>query len=221
MNNHGMDEIKFYQPWSAPILHSSLSEIQIKELLEITDFILKDENKKSLNNQLAGEIEDEWTIPTSIVELDSFKNYIDDLSLRYLTSFASQYHIENDEIPPYLFKFAQCLEKSVLTHAWFNDQKDDEYNPIHNHTGILSGVLYLKIPEYLPSRKNKDTDGTISFVGNSSDTDIIMTNSTITISPKVGDIFLFPSLLKHQVYPFRTVSGKGIRRSLSFNIELN
>jgi len=217
MNN----EIKFYQPWSAPILHSSLSEIQIKELLEITDFILKDENKKSLNNQLAGEIEDEWTIPTSIVELDSFKNYIDDLSLRYLTSFASQYHIENDEIPPYLFKFAQCLEKSVLTHAWFNDQKDDEYNPIHNHTGILSGVLYLKIPEYLPSRKNKDTDGTISFVGNSSDTDIIMTNSTITISPKVGDIFLFPSLLKHQVYPFRTVSGKGIRRSLSFNIELN
>ena len=217
MNN----EIKFYQPWSAPILHSSLSEIQIKELLEITDFILKDENKKSLNNQLAGEIEDEWTIPTSIVELDSFKNYIDDLSLRYLTSFASQYHIENDEIPPYLFKFAQCLEKSVLTHAWFNDQKDDEYNPIHNHTGILSGVLYLKIPEYLPSRKNKDTDGTISFVGNSSDTDIIMTNSTITISPKVGDIFLFPSLLKHQVYPFRTVSGKGIRRSLSFNIESN
>jgi len=213
MNN----EIKFYQPWSAPILHSSLSEIQIKELLEITDFILKDENKKSLNNQLAGEIEDEWTIPTSIVELDSFKNYIDDLSLRYLTSFASQYHIENDEIPPYLFKFAQCLEKSVLTHAWFNDQKDDEYNPIHNHTGILSGVLYLKIPEYLPSRKNKDMDGTITFVGNSSDTDIIMTNSTITISPKVGDIFLFPSLLKHQVYPFRTADRKGIRRSLSFN----
>tara|TARA_R100001377_G_scaffold77595_1_gene54936 strand:- start:50 stop:715 length:666 start_codon:yes stop_codon:yes gene_type:complete len=221
MNNHGMDEIKFYQPWSAPILHSSLSEIQIKELLDITDSILKDENKKSYNNVLAGEIENEWIIPTSILELDSFKNYIDELSLRYLTSFASQHHIETDKIPPVLGRFAQMLEKSVLTSAWFNDQKDDEYNPLHNHTGILSGVLYLKIPEYLPSRKNKDMDGTITFVGNSSDTDIIMTYSTITISPKVGDIFLFPSLLKHQVYPFRTVSGKGIRRSLSFNIELN
>jgi len=216
-----MDEIKFYQPWSAPILHSSLSEIQIKELLDITDSILKDENKKSYNNVLAGEIENEWIIPTSILELDSFKNYIDELSLRYLTSFASQHHIETDKIPPVLGRFAQMLEKSVLTSAWFNDQKDDEYNPLHNHTGILSGVLYLKIPEYLPSRKNKDMDGTITFVGNSSDTDIIMTYSTITISPKVGDIFLFPSLLKHQVYPFRTVSGKGIRRSLSFNIELN
>jgi len=221
MNNHGMDKIKFYQPWSAPILHSSLSEIQIKELLDITDSILKDENKKSYNNVLAGEIENEWIIPTSILELDSFKNYIDELSLRYLTSFASQHHIETDKIPPVLGRFAQMLEKSVLTSAWFNDQKDDEYNPLHNHTGILSGVLYLKIPEYLPSRKNKDMDGTITFVGNSSDTDIIMTYSTITISPKVGDIFLFPSLLKHQVYPFRTVSGKGIRRSLSFNIELN
>ena len=221
MNNHGMDKIKFYQPWSAPILHSSLSEIQIKELLDITDSILKDENKKSYNNVLAGEIENEWIIPTSILELDSFKNYIDELSLRYLTSFASQHHIETDKIPPVLGRFAQMLEKSVLTSAWFNDQKDDEYNPLHNHTGILSGVLYLKIPEYLPSRKNKDMDGTITFVGNSSDTDIIMTYSTITISPKVGDIFLFPSLLKQQVYPFRTVSGKGIRRSLSFNIELN
>ena len=217
MNN----KIKFYQPWSAPILHSSLSEIQIKELLEITDSILKGRNKKSYNNQLAGEIENEWGIPTSIVELDSFKNYIDDLSLRYLTSFASQCHYEKDKIPPHLARFAQRLQKAVLTSAWFNDQKDDEYNPIHNHTGILSGVLYLKIPEYLPSRKNKDMDGTITFVENASDTDIIMTNSTLTISPKVGDIFLFPALLKHQVYPFRTVGGRGIRRSLSFNTGLN
>ena len=217
MNN----KMKFYQPWSAPILHSSLSEIQIKELLEITDSISKDENKESYNNQLAGEIENEWGIPTSIVELDSFKNYIDDLSLRYLTSFASQCHYEKDKIPPHLARFAQSLQKAVLTSAWFNDQKDDEYNPIHNHTGILSGVLYLKIPEYLPSRKNKDMDGTITFVENAADTDIIMTNSTLTISPKVGDIFLFPALLKHQVYPFRTVGGRGIRRSLSFNTGLN
>ena len=213
MNN----QIKFYQPWSAPILHSSLSEIQIKELLEITDSISKDGNKESYNNQLAGEIENEWGISASIVELNSFKNYIDDLSLKYLTSFASQYNIENNKIPPQLVKFAQCLEKSVITSAWFNDQKDDEYNPIHNHTGILSGVLYLKIPEYLPSRKTKNTDGAISFMGNESKTDGTMTNSTITISPKVGDIFLFPSLLKHQVYPFRTADRKGIRRSLSFN----
>jgi hypothetical protein len=36
--------------------------------------------------------------------------------------------------------------------------------------------------------------------------------------PKVGDIFLFPSTLRHQVYPFRTENEQGIRRSMSFNI---
>jgi hypothetical protein len=71
----------------------------------------------------------------------------------------------------------------------------------------------------LPSRKTKDTDGAISFMGNESKTDGTMTNSTLTISPKIGDLFLFPSSLKHQVYPFRTTDGKGIRRSMSFNIK--
>ena len=45
-----------------------------------------------------------------------------------------------------------------------------------------------------------------------------MTNSTLLLSPEVGDLFLFSSSLKHQVYPFRTADKKGIRRSLSFNM---
>ena len=45
-----------------------------------------------------------------------------------------------------------------------------------------------------------------------------MTNSTLLLSPEVGDLFLFSSSLKHQVYPFRTADEKCIRRSLSFNM---
>ena len=37
-------------------------------------------------------------------------------------------------------------------------------------------------------------------------------------TPKVGDIFLFPSWLSHGVYPFRTPNQE--RRSISFNIDL-
>ena len=216
--------MKVYQPWSAPLLHINLSESQIEDLLQITDTISKDTNRVSYNDKLAGEIENEWEIPTSndmtpqTLKFHSFKNYIDGLVWKYLKTLASQYHIENDEIPEPLVIFKNNIENIKIISAWFNDQRDNEYNPIHNHTGILSGVLYLKIPEYLPSRKTKDTDGAISFMGNESKTDGVMTNSTITISPKVGDLFLFPSSLKHQVYPFRTTDGTGIRRSLSFNI---
>ena len=214
------ENIRVYQPWSAPLLHFNLSVDKIKDLLEITDLALEDENKKSYNDKLAGEIENEWEIP----DYENLATAIDlpNISLTYFKVFASQNYEETEGDNTNVFQnvavFAQNLEKSGLNSAWFNDQRDNEYNPIHNHTGILSGVLYLKIPEYLPSRKTEDTDGAISFVGTESKTDGIMTNSTLTISPKVGDLFLFASSLKHQVYPFRTVDGKGIRRSLSFKI---
>jgi len=207
--------VRFYQPWSAPILHDVLPKTLLEELLKITDSILEDVNKKSYNDTLIGEIVNEWGIPTSILEFNLFKDYIDELTLKYLASFASHFPYEDGKVHRNLGRFAQHLQKSVLISAWFNDQKDNEYNPIHNHSGILSGVLYLKIPEYLPSRKRKDTDGTITFVANKQFEN--MTQNSFSIFPKVGDIFLFPSSLLHQVYPFRTDDGKGIRRSMSFN----
>jgi len=207
--------MRFYQPWSAPILHDVLPKTLLEELLKITDSILEDVNKKSYNDTLIGEIVNEWGIPTSILEFNLFKDYIDELTLKYLASFASHFPYEDGKVHRNLGRFAQHLQKSVLISAWFNDQKDNEYNPIHNHSGILSGVLYLKIPEYLPSRKRKDTDGTITFVANKQFEN--MTQNSFSIFPKVGDIFLFPSSLHHMVYPFRTDDGKGIRRSMSFN----
>ena len=39
----------------------------------------------------------------------------------------------------------------------------------------------------------------------------------MSIKPQVGNLFLFPSSLNHQVYPFR---GKGERRSVSFNVDV-
>ena len=39
----------------------------------------------------------------------------------------------------------------------------------------------------------------------------------MSIKPQVGNLFLFPSSLHHQVYPFR---GKGERRSVSFNVDV-
>ena len=212
-----MENTRVYQPWSAPLLHIDLSEDQIENLLKITDLVLEDKNRKSYNDKLAGEIESEWEIEDHETLSDIL--CVSELSNEYFEVFHTQcnFDVDSGEIDQPLAIFAMNLQKSVLVSAWFNDQKDNEYNPIHNHTGVLSGVLYLKIPEYLPSRKTKDTDGAISFMGNESKTDGIMTNSTLTISPKKGDLFLFSSSLKHQVYPFRTADGNGIRRSMSFN----
>ena len=77
--------------------------------------------------------------------------------------------------------------------------------------------MYLKIPEYLPSRKShRNDDGAISFVGNAAK-DQTWGTPNITYQPKVGDFFIFPAAQQHMVYPFRTPDGKGERRSVSFN----
>ena len=211
--------IKAYQPWSAPILHTTLPDILLDELIKLTDLITEDKERKSYNEYLAGEIEEEWKIDNVLLTNISFKSYIIQLCWKYFNIISSQFYIKNNQVIPRELTFMKLtIENIQIIDAWFNNQKDNEYNPIHNHDGYFSGVLYLKIPEYMPSRKNEDSDGTISFFapagGNSR-----MTNSIVRISPKVGDIFLFPSTLTHQVYPFRTTDGKGIRRSLSYNLD--
>ncbi len=209
-----MPELNIYQPWSAPLLHTSLPDKVVQELIQLTDLITKDEKyRESGSKNLAGEIEDEWTIDPILLTNISFKNYIKQLCWEYLKVLVSQHPKRHS-----FHSLSDRIENIEITSSWFNNQKDNEYNPVHFHSGTFSGVLYLKIPEYLPARKNDYQDGSICFVGNTSSSDDQFTSSTFSILPKVGDIFLFPSSLRHQVYPFRTKNGKGIRRSLSFNL---
>ena len=214
-----MSDLNVYQPWSIPLLHTTLPDKVLKELIQLTNLIEKDEDRESAKDELAGEIENEWKIDPILLTNISFKNYIIQLSWEYFRITMSNYHIVDNAIPHSLIVLKNAMNNIEIFSSWFNDQKDDEYNPIHNHVGTLSGVLYLKIPEYLPSRKNEYTDGAITFIGNETSVEGIISNSTLTIAPKVGDVFLFPASLKHQVYPFRTVDGKGIRRSMSFNLD--
>ena len=228
-----MPELNVYQPWSAPLVHTTLPDKIVQELIQLTNLITEDNDHESDGENLAGEIEDEWIIEPIILANISFKKYIIQLCWEYFKVFASQCDVGlNNDGMSYMSVSLSVMKKKIenieILKSWFNDQKDNEYNPLHNHAGYFSGVLYLKIPEYLPSRKSRNdnrekssifvqNDGSIVFVQDESNE--VMTDSSIAISPKVGDIFLFPSTLRHQVYPFRTADGKGIRRSLSFNLD--
>ena len=143
-----LPNIKVYQPWSAPLLHFRLSDEQIEDLLEITDLALEDKNTKSYNDKLAGEIEGEWEIP-DYEDLSEVLN-LPTISSQYFQVLASQNLIEiegeNTTMSQHLALFAQNLDKSILISAWFNDQKDDEYNPMHMI--ILVYFLVFSISKY-------------------------------------------------------------------------
>ena len=113
-----------------------------------------------------------------------------------------------------------CTKKHVkkisLRSLWVVRQFKNEYNPIHFHSGNVSGVGYLKIPKNITkSKKRLKTNGTIDFIHGSKS---FLNNSLFNHNPKVGDMILFPNYLMHTAYPFKR---EGERRSFSFNIDID
>jgi hypothetical protein len=102
---------------------------------------------------------------------------------------------------------------------WIVSQYQSTPSPVHFHSGDLSGVLYLKVPEvengpaeemktYISGRQA----GYINFMDGGRQQ---FSRSIISFKPKVGDFYIFPGWLLHGAEPFR---GTGERRSLAFNV---
>lgn len=100
--------------------------------------------------------------------------------------------------------------------AWGNISRAGDYNPTHTHTGLISGVGYVRMPDDIEQEwENEDHDpsaGMITFIDGRGSS---LTCSHVRMKPQVGDIFFFPAWLMHYVSPFRS---QGERWSFSFNI---
>ena len=123
--------------------------------------------------------------------------------------------------------------KLTISKMWFLDLYDKDYLQAHHHGGhnILSGVIYLKVPESL--NQNYDTEfpknwvrrgktpfanGCIEFTYNPMVLpDKLLSSDTYIVRPEVGHMYLWPAWLFHTVYPYY---GSEDRRSLSFNVAI-
>ena len=102
----------------------------------------------------------------------------------------------------------------IVHQSWGNISVAGDFNPMHSHTGMISGVGYLRMPDDIEAEwEAEDHDpsaGLINFM-NSNSANLMSHN--LRIKPEVGVIYFFPAWLQHEVYPFR--SG-GERWSFSF-----
>jgi uncharacterized protein (TIGR02466 family) len=107
-----------------------------------------------------------------------------------------------------------------LTHSWVVSQYAGEYNPWHHHTGDFSAVIYLKMPPNMHKEIEEDfedhypANGLIEFMFGENQN---FRSDNLKFKPVVGKMLVFPSWLKHFVYPFKS---KGERRSMSFNANM-
>ena len=138
-----------------------------------------------------------------------------EISKKFINKYISKFLIKN--IKKFIKKSSdQDLKKFKVNNFWVVRQFKNEYNPIHYHSGNLSGVGYLKLPKnYTKSKKKSKTNGTIDFIHGSRS---FLSKSIFNHKPRVGDMIIFPNYLMHTAYPFNI---EGERRSFSFNLEID
>ena len=113
-----------------------------------------------------------------------------------------------------------------LESLWVNFQKKHEFNPPHDHSGVYSFVIWMQIPtsyeeqRKLPICAESNAHGSISNFG------FHYTNSLGRVSQFMynmeketeGWMVMFPSEMKHEVFPFYENDGERI--SISGNIDI-
>ena len=132
------------------------------------------------------------------------------------------------EISKYLGVYDQMFEKFInkpyqkkphyiMTALWINYQKQNHFNPPHDHDGKLSFVIYLQIPDELKKEnaayKGKSCGpGGIQFVYGDGPRDCVTYQSFM---PEENDMYIFPAWLKHWVAPYKSDC---VRISVSGNV---
>jgi hypothetical protein len=162
---------------------------------------------KTSNHTLAGNIAKEYQL-----DQDSINAY-ESVLLPYARSY-----IENNRC---LFK--SNYDKLKLKSSWVNFQKKYEFNPIHYHDGIISYVIWVKIPYHFKDEvtnisvqySNTPLAGSFQFLYN----DILGNITTHNINCDAtmeSTLLMFPSQLRHAVYPFYTSDDYRITISGNF-----
>ena len=121
------------------------------------------------------------------------------------------------------------LESMVLDSIWSNIQEAREFNPVHQHTGNFSFVIYTRNDlEDLSVEEIQDNEYDNKIVDYDNQKPLAgiielfygegnwMNWTSFTHVPKRGDILIFPSWLRHTVYAHYE-TGK-IRISVAGNV---
>jgi len=194
-----------FTPFGPRIMCSSIPQNIVDLVNEKADSILGDDKKSNdldYSANLAGNVKKE--VALSLGEVKSLETVVNKLVTEYIMKTVS------DQFKP---------ENTNMTYtSWVVSQYAGDFNPMHIHDSQLSGVFFLKVPPgYEEEYRREDhypSVGCLEFLGSVPNT---FSKHNWMIKPQIGNLYIFPSWLSHQVYPFRS---EGERRSMAFNIHL-
>ena len=194
--------MKVIKPFGPTIGITKLTETTVSRLNNFSEKVVSSNNlakKYDFDSQLIGSMKQQFRVPQKVL-----KSGIESVIKK--------------SIKDYYQKTLNIKVKKIrIDKVWIVSQYAGDFNPPHLHRGNISGVGYLKIPLSIKNNKEKDLAGLISFF----DGRVSLPRNSPplvkhreTFKPKVGDFYIFPAFLMHEVHPFR---GEGERRCFSFN----
>ena len=213
---------KFHRPFSPTIMESTVPDKFVEIVNDTADKVLGSEAASvewDWSHKLVGKVHKEVQIPVKNKEhrellFTTMKGACVDYlkeSIKNNTAYGWK-KIAGDAVP--------TMDNIHMAHSWVVSQYAGEYNPWHKHSGDFSAVIYLKLPDGMEEEYKEDekdhypANGRIEFMyGEACD----FRSDGVKFKPEVGKFLLFPSYLKHFVYPFYT---EGERRSMSFNAHM-
>ena len=200
-----MNDLQILRPFGPSIVKLSIPDEIINKLNDYVDTIVSDQKrmlKLDHSNQLAGKVKQEFLLENEFMQEIKWGNFL---------AGAVKIWLQQDS--------NKELKSFEIIKSWIVRQFKNEYNPIHHHSGHVSGVGYLKVPKNfgeVSEKKSINDKGRLTLIHGSVN---LFSKATYVIKPEVGDFYLFPNYLLHTVYPFSDTDEE--RRSVSFNANLD
>ena len=211
---------KFHEPYSPAILETTVSERFVDIINNVADDVLSDEEKSKkwdFSHKLVGKVNKEILIP---VKDKSDRDYLFRTMKQGCLDYLN-YMVDKNRAHSYNRTVGEGVKPTIdnihLTQSWVVSQYAGDFNPIHHHNGDFSAAIYLKVPEGMTEEWEEDfkdhypAKGLIEFAFGENQN---FRSDNLKFKPEVGKFLIFPSWLKHFVYPF---SVEGERRMMSFN----
>ena len=200
-------EYKFIKHFGPSVFKVKIPENIVQDLNDYVDKIILDNKKQKeldYGNQLIGDVAQEFKLEKEIMEKSGWINFLGQSASKWIE-----------------LQTEKKITKFELIESWIVRQFKNEYNPVHWHSGHLSGAGFLKIPSSFGNfLQKKDSmeypGGALELIHGSK---AFLSNAKYRITPKVGDFYFFPNYLMHTVYPFKDSDDE--RRSISFNAKID
>ena len=200
-------EAKFIKTFGPSIVKAKIPEKLLNDLNAYVDKIIEDKEKAKkldLGPKLAGDVTQEIQLEGEFAKKIGW--------LRFLANVTSEW---------IKFETGKKISEFNVTNSWVVRQFKNEYNPIHWHSGHISGAGFLKVPKTLGSHlqdkgDKKYSGGNLNLIHGSN---MFLSRSMYEIKPEIGDFYFFPHYVMHTVYPFKGTEEE--RRSISFNATID